>query len=155
MSVKAYNPYIAGRVRASRNSVSPLNIYAISRYKDRKDSVKSKTGDSSSLVFLLGVHEGNLNCIKLNDLNPKTFFNWTKKFQKNGKIKMQNIEQFKDVFKNFSSNGKALFEGYVKRDKRIYTPKTYRMYRVNGIQNIQEVMITPTALQQFYNVTID
>lgn len=155
MSVKDYNPYIAGRVRASRNAVTPLNIYAIARYKDRHDEVSSRAGDKSSLVFVLGIHEGNLNCIKLNEISPDTFFKWAKKLQKNRKVNLGDIQELNDVFKNFNKNGKAIFEGYVKRDKNIYTPKTYRMYRINGIQSISRVKLIPEVFQNYFNATID
>lgn len=153
--MKKYNPYIASRVRISRSAVEPHNIYAITRYEDRNENLKSKPRDNASLIFVMGIYEDKLNSIKLNDIEPKTFFSWLKKLRKNRPMKLEQIVNLDDVLKNFDNQGKAIFEGYVKGNKQIYNPKTYRTYRMDGLRSISRVVLQPQVYQEFFEATIE
>lgn len=146
----SYKKYIAIENRIPRRDIKPNNIYRISTYKTRKDNVKRiSDGDSSSLVYAIGIHDGQLNCLKLNEIPPSVFLKWLRKLVV-PTVKMGDIEKLSDALIKTEKDGKKLFESYIKPDKSIYNNKygAYRSYNMEGLRYIQEVYLTPNTLNK-------
>ena len=72
--MKDYKPYIERESRISRSSIRPLNVYRIRNYRTVKGDFKRLEGDDTSYIFVIGIQEGKLHSIKLNDIEPREFF---------------------------------------------------------------------------------
>lgn len=140
----SYKGFIASSKRVSRSEIKPKSIYRISSYRNRSDELKSKAGSKSDLIFVIGLHEGKVNALKISEIKPDTFFKWLKKLV-NPRVEMTEVREMADALKSWDGSGKILFEKYIKPDKSIYSSKgsPYRTYIQSGIVNVQEIILRP------------
>jgi len=142
-----YKKFIQSEVRASKQSISPMNLYRISTYKTVDGKLKSEPGDKSSIVFVTGLHPNPqkdklINCLKVSELPPLEFMGWLKKLV-NKNVKLEEIVRLSDLLIKTEPTGKRLFEQYVKPSNIVYNLKEsiYRTYNVTGIIYIQEIFL--------------
>jgi hypothetical protein len=130
---------------------NPRNFYRISRYENVDGEVKSLVGNNSSIIFVIGIYENKVNCIKINEIRPQIFLRWFSTLIKNGITveDIDNIEKTSDILPFYDRTGNNLFESKVK-NKPIYiqTPNPYRTYTLDGIKYIQEIKLKNNILKQ-------
>lgn len=136
--------YIDKEIRVSKSLISPRNLYRISAYEYADGESRSLSGANSSLVFVFGIFEKKLSCIKLNDVTDDAFKSWLKTLIKSG-VKESDIDSMKkleDVLIESDVQGNRIFESKIK-GKPIYntTPRTYRTYNMDGLKYIQEIKL--------------
>jgi hypothetical protein len=130
------------RVKSQFLKLNPKNFYRISRYEYSNGDIKSMPGRDSSLIFVIGVFDDIVNCLKLNEVRPEIFLQFVSKILKSG-IKSEmidNMNQFSDIVIPGDKSGKLLFESKIKTNK-IYNlkPTPYRTYNLGGIKYIQKI----------------
>ena len=148
-----YKPLIEREERVSKSNLFPRNIYRISSYEYKDGKTKSLAGIKSSLVFLVGIFEKKLICLKISEVKPDKFFQWLKTIEQTGLTNedFDKAEKLEDLLILDNRAGSKIFEGYIK-NKPIYNlkPSPYRTYNLDGIKYIQQVHIKKDILKSFY-----
>lgn len=145
-----YRFFIEKEIRISRNDIIPNNIYKISLYRYKDEGVKSLPPPESSLIFVIGIYDKRVNCLKLNNINPILFFNWLKTIKRK-EINEESIKNkilLSDLLIKTDLKGTRLFESYIK-NKPIYNvkPSPYRTYELTGIRYVSEVKLKDEHLK--------
>lgn len=156
MAVNHYLRYVklfefGKRVQKGYLKLNPRNFYRVSRYEYADGDVKSLTGNNSSLIFVLGVHDEKVNCIKLNEVGLEIFMRWFPTILK-PTIKAESVDSMEmtsDLIIDGDKSGKTLFESKVKTNA-IYrvNPRPYRTYNLDGLQYIQEIKLKSEVLKE-------
>jgi hypothetical protein len=146
----SYSRFIDKEVRISKSLITPGNLYRISSYSYADGEARAQTGPNSSLIFVFGIHEKKLNCLKLNDVSTDIFKNWLKTLLKSD-LKSEDIDSMKkleDIIIESDMQGNKLFESKIK-GKSIYNtnPRPYRTYNIVGLNYIQEVKLKSDFLK--------
>lgn len=131
---------------------NPRNFYRISRYEYSDGDTKSLVGNESSLVFVIGVFENKVNCIKLNEVRPEVFIRWFPTILKPS-LKVEDIDKANslDEIVIFDSlDGNVLFESKIKTHP-IYKqePRPYRTYNLDGLKYIQQIQLKKEVIKSF------
>jgi hypothetical protein len=139
-----YKKYIESEVRASKSMLEPGNLYRISSYEYSDGESRSLAGANSSIIFVFGIYEKKLNCLKLNEVKTDKFKNWLQTILKEG-LKPEDVDSMKtldEIIITTDRAGNRLFESKIK-GKPIYTndPRPYRTYTLDGLKYIQEIKL--------------
>jgi len=130
---------------------NPRNFYRISRYENIEGDVKSLIGNESSLIFVIGIFDNKVNCIKLNEIRTEIFLRWFSTIIQNNIIfeDIDKMEKTSDILPFYDKTGNILFETKIK-NKPIYNqnPSPYRTYTLDGIKYIQEIKLKTNILKQ-------
>jgi hypothetical protein len=156
MAVNYYNQYknifiFENRVSSQFVKMNPRNFYRISRYEYTDGDTKSLAGIESSLIFVIGVFEDKVNCIKLNEVRPELFMKWLPTILKPS-IKMEEVDNstnMNDLIITDNISGNKLFESKIKPHS-IYKqePRPYRTYNLDGLKYIQQINLKKDLLKQ-------
>lgn len=155
MAVNHYLRYVklfefGKRVQKGYLKLNPRNFYRVSRYEYADGDVKSLTGNNSSLIFVLGVYDEKVNCIKLNEVGLEIFMRWFPTMLKptTKDEDVDKMEMTSDLIIDSDRSGKTLFESKVK-GKSIYNqnPRPYRTYNLDGLQYIQEIKLKAETIK--------
>ncbi len=146
----SYNKFIDKEVRTSKSLITPANLYRISSYEYADGESRSLAGANSSLIFVFGIHEKKVNCLKLNDVSTDVFKTWLKTLIK-PTTKNEDIDSMKkleEIIIDSDAQGNKLFESKIK-GKPIYNinPRPYRTYNIEGLKYIQEVKLKADFLK--------
>ena len=76
--VLQYKNLIESEVKLSKSQIKPRNIYRILVYEYADGERKSLAGAKSTLVFVVGIFEKQLFCLKISEIKPEKFFLWLK-----------------------------------------------------------------------------
>jgi hypothetical protein len=148
-----YLPFIDVEEAVSKTLVRPRNVYKIISYEYIDGKTKTLTGPKISYVFVLGIFEKKLNCIKISEIRPDKFFEWFKTLFKKAltEEKVMEAERLEDLIVFGDRQGNKLFNTYVK-GKQIYNqnPCPYRTYNLDGIRQISEIKFKKEILRQYY-----
>ena len=148
-----YLPFIDTDEAIAKTLVRPRNIYKIISYEYIDGKTKTLTGPKTSYVFVLGIFEKKLNCIKLSEVRPERFFDWFKTIFKKSltEEKLMEAERLEDLIILGDRQGNKLFNSYVK-GKQIYNqnPCPYRTYNLDGIRQISEIKFKKEILKEHY-----
>ena len=131
----------------SRNNIKPRNLYRIQTYSG---------GDPNSAeryVFVIGVVDDKIHCLKLNEILPKDFISFLNKIIDKRKP-IGPVTTLNEIVKKFNKGGSDLFEQYVKKDTNVYSKnvKSYRIYNQDKISTVSEVFFEPTLLEEFFDI---
>jgi hypothetical protein len=150
-----YSPYIQKYVRASRQNMTPLNIYKIQTYRYADGVVRRKLGLETSLIFSVGIYLKELYCIRLNEIKPAQFFTWSNRiFNRDSlnEIKDETIS-FRSVIKEFNENGRDLFLNHIKPSSVVYknqNKQNFRTYLIKNIIYTQEAVFDMKKIKEIY-----
>jgi hypothetical protein len=147
-----YKPFIANEMRVGKQTIRPRNVYRISSYKYSKDGQKSLTGNKSSLIFVIGIYDKKLICLKISELKPEKFFQWLYTVVRKSEIpKIDEIQKLEELLVESDRGGKSLFTGYVEKSPIVYKRKDpiYRTYNLDSIIYIQEVQFEKSYLKEY------
>ena len=139
-----YKKYIESEIRSSKSMLEPGNLYRISSYDYSDGETRSLAGINSSIIFVFGIYEKKLNCLKLNEVKTDKFKTWLQTILKQG-LKSEDIDSMKtldEIIIPTDRAGNRLFESKIK-GKSIYTndPRPYRTYTIDGLKYIQEIKL--------------
>jgi hypothetical protein len=139
------------RVQKNYLKLNPRNFYRISRYAYADGDVKSLSGNNSSLVFVIGVHDEKVNCIKLNEVSVEIFTRWFPTLLKptTKAEDVDTMEMTSDLIIEGDRSGKGLFDSKIK-GRSIYNanPRPYRTYNLDGLQYIQEIKLKSETIKE-------
>lgn len=144
-----YTQIMTPEKRIGRNNIIPRNIYRISTYTGSKPV--TKVGKDSRWVFVIGKVDDKIHCIRLNDIKPLDFLKWLNKIR-DKRIPIGKDQQLSLLLKKFSKEGTQLFESYIKNDTSVYQVghSTYRIYKLEKIQNIWEIRFEENFLRETF-----
>ena len=149
-----YKPFIEKEDAISKILVRPKNIYKIVYYQYADGTSKSLSGPKTAYVFVTGIYDKKLVCLKISEIQPDKFFMWLKNlFQKS--LTNERIDESKrldEIMIRSDRNGSSLFSKYVS-GKSIFTQtkNPYRTYNMDGIRQISEVVIKKDTLKEYFN----
>lgn len=156
MAVNHYLRYmklfeLGKRVQKGYLKLNPRNFYRVSRYEYADGDVKSLAGNNSSLIFVIGVHDDKVNCIKLNEVSVEIFLRWFPTVLKPA-IKLEDVDgmdMVSDLILEGDRSGKGLFDSKIKGNA-IYNvnPRPYRTYNLDGLQYIQELKFKKELIKE-------
>ena len=63
---RQYKTFLKPERRIPRSQIRPRNIYRITTYKD--GDPRTKQGEDARYVFAIGIVDGKLHCIKINEI---------------------------------------------------------------------------------------
>lgn len=148
-----YLPFIETEEMVSKTLIRPRNLYKIVSYEYVDGKTKTLAGPKTSYVFVLGIFEKKLNCIKISEVRPERFFAWFKTIFKKSltEEKVMESERLEDLIIFGDRQGNKLFNTYVK-GKQIYlqNPCPYRTYNLDGIRQISEIKFKKEILKEHY-----
>jgi hypothetical protein len=156
MAVNYYIQYVelfefGKRVQKQFVKMNPQNFYRISRYEYSDGDTKSLVGRDASLIFVIGVYDNKINCIKLNEVKPNIFINFISAIIKNTvkKEDVDNMKMFSDIVIPSNITGNVLFESKIKRNI-IYKqePRPYRTYNLDGLKYIQQIDLKKEIIKE-------
>jgi hypothetical protein len=149
-----YKPFIEKEDPISKILVRPKNIYKIVYYQYADGTAKTLSGPKTAYVFVIGIYDKKLICLKISEMRPDKFFLWLKTlFQKS--LTNERIDESKrldEITIRSDRNGNAIFSRYVKGKAIVTQGKNpYRTYNMDGIQQISEITISKDTLKEYFN----
>ena len=149
-----YKPFIEKEDPISKILLRPKNIYKIVYYQYADGVAQTLSGPKTAYVFVIGIYDKKLICLKISEMRPDKFFLWLKTlFQKS--LTNERIDESKrldEITIRSDRNGNAIFSRYVK-GKAILTQgkNPYRTYNMDGIRQISEITISKDTLKEYLN----
>jgi hypothetical protein len=149
-----YKRFIEKEDSVSKILVRPKNIYKIVYYEYADGTVKTLSGPKTSYVFVIGIYDKKLVCLKISEIRPDKFFLWLKSiFQKS--LTNERIDESKrldEIIIRSDRNGSTLYNRYVSGKPILTQSKNpYRTYNMDGIRQISEIIINKDTLKEYLN----
>jgi len=134
----------------SKNNIKPRRIYKISSYS------KGDPMANERFVFVVGIVENKIHCLKLNDIQPKKFITFLNKIRDKRKP-IDDETPINELLLKFDIGGSRLFEQYIKKDINVYSKKlnSYRVYREDRITTIAEIQFEEEFLREIFNEKVN
>jgi len=149
-----YKPFIEKEDPISKILLRPKNIYKIVYYQYADGVAQTLSGPKTAYVFVIGIYDKKLICLKISEMRPDKFFLWLKTlFQKSlTNEKIDESKRLDEITIRSDRNGNAIFSRYVK-GKAILTQgkNPYRTYNMDGIRQISEITISKDTLKEYLN----
>jgi len=149
MYTRQYKAFLKPERRVPRSQIRPTNIYRITTY--RGGDPITRTGDDARYVFVIGVINEKVHCIKLNPIKPIDFTMFIRKLR-DKRIPIGSDQALELLLKRFSKDGNALFESFVKNNSKLYSSqlKNYRTYILDKITNAYEIRFEEDFLRELF-----
>ena len=146
---RQYQSFLKPERRVPRSQIRPRNIYRITTYRGGDPITKS--GEDARYVFVIGIIDEKVHCIKLNPIRPLDFTVFINKLR-DKRIPIGSDQALELLLKRFSRDGNALFESFVKNNSKIYSPqlKNYRTYILDKITNAYEIRFEEDFLRNLF-----
>lgn len=151
--IQLYRPLIHSQLRVPRSRIRPNNIYRLATYKTVEGEMKRLSGLNETLLFVTGLFEGNIYGLKLNNIMPRFFFQWSQKIVTNTDVLQEedDIISFSKLTEVRDLRGQFLYENYIRENPILEKPKIpFRTYKLSGIQYISEVYLKKDVLELYY-----
>ena len=148
---RQYKSFLKPERRIGKSLIRPRNIYRITTYKGGQPATRS--GDDARYVFVIGIIDNKVHCIKLNPIKPIDFTTMIAKLR-DKRIPVTEDIQLELMLKKFSKDGAALFSSYIKNDSKLYSRslKNYRTYKLDNITNVYEIRFEQDFLEELFKV---
>ena len=149
-----YRPFIEKEDPISKVLVRPKNIYKIVYYQYADGVAKTLSGPKTAYVFVIGIYDKKLVCLKISEIRPDKFFLWLKSiFQKTlTNERIDESDRLDEITIRSDRTGSTLFNRYVKGKTIVTQNKNpYRTYNMDGIRQISEVIINKDTLKEYFN----
>jgi hypothetical protein len=146
---REYKAFLKPEKRVGKSLIRPRNIYRITTYKGGDPATKG--GDDARYVFVIGIIDNKVHCIKLNPIKPIDFTSLIAKLR-DKRIPIAEELQLELMLKKFSKDGASLFSSYIKPNNKIYSRslKNYRTYKLDSITNVYEIRFEQDFLQELF-----
>lgn len=148
-----YMQFVEAEISVSKTLVRPRNVYSIKSYTDVNGKTHTYVGAKAAIVFVLGIADQKLWCLKLTDVRPTIFWKWMAPLLKKNVIVDDKIKKLEDLLLVDTRNGKKIFENFVK-SKTIYNiePAAFRSYNLSGVNLIKELKFDLNFLKKQYGL---
>jgi hypothetical protein len=132
----------------------PKNIYKLNVYEYSDGKIKTLSGIRTSIIFLLGIHQKKLICIKISDMKPELFFNWLSKLFKKelSHESFDKATRLEDLLMVSDLAGNLLFSKFKSSPLYRLEPSVYRTYSMTGIKNIEQLDLKKDILKKTYGL---
>lgn len=144
-----YRPLIESETIVPPLRLKPRNIYRLKVYEYADGKQKALTGSKTTLVFLIGIFEKKLHCLKISEVRPDIFFKWLSTIMKRSVTDetILDYSELDELVQKSTKSGQPLYTSKIK-DKSIYKRKEhiYRVYLMSGVKQIVEVKFKPNVL---------
>ena len=149
MYTRQYKSFLKPEKRVPRSQIRPRNIYRITTYRGGNPITKS--GEDARYVFVIGIIDEKVHCIKLNPIRPIEFTMFIRKLR-DRRIPIGSDQALELLLKKFSRDGSSLFESFVKNNPKIYSSqlKNYRTYILEKITNAYEIRFEEDFLRDLF-----
>ena len=146
-----YRPFIEKEDSISKILIRPKNVYKIVYYEYADGTAKTLSGPKTAYVFVIGIYDKKLVCLKISEMRPDKFFLWLNTiFQKS--LTDERIDESKrldEITIRSDRNGSTLYNRYVSGKSILTQGKNpYRTYNIDGIRQISEVIIKKDTLKE-------
>ena len=146
---RQYTKFLRPEKRIPRAQIRPRNIYRITTYKDGDPPTQS--ADKARYVFVIGIVNNKVHCIKLNPIVPLHFTQLIGKLR-DKRLPLSSQLRLEDMLKKFAKDGNALFDSYIKGNQKLYRRdlKNYRTYILDKIVNVYEIRFEQEVLENLF-----
>lgn len=146
---RQYKSFLRPERRVGKSLIRPRNIYRITTYKGGEPATRS--GDDARYIFVIGIVDKKLHCIKLNPIKPIDFTTFIAKLR-DKRIPIGSDQSLEFLLKKFSKDGANLFGTYIKNNNKLYsrTLSNYRTYKIDNITNVYEIRFEQDFLQELF-----
>jgi len=146
-----YKPLIESEEAVSKSRVLPRNIYKISSYRYADGTQKTLSGIETAYVFVLGIFDKKLSCIKISEIKPEKFFKWLKPTFKSGLTVEQfdSAQKLEELLILADKPGKKMVNLLQQSSLYNNNPNPYRTYTLAGIKQITEIRIKKDILKKY------
>ena len=150
--INQYKEFLVPEKRVPKNQIKQCNIYRVSTY-----SGDTKSGSESRYIFVIGRVGDKIHCIKLNEVLPANLIKLIKDVRDKSKQLTKDYKDLASLLKSFDREGKRLFEGYIKRNRGLYSYKlgNYRTYFINKLQYVSLIDFEYEELAKLLNEKVD
>lgn len=135
--------------RIPRSEIRPRNIYRITTYRGGQPATKG--ADEARYVFVIGIIDNKVHCIKLNPIKPLDFTNLIGKLRDKRQPVSADL-RLEYMLKKFDRTGNNLFDAHIKNNNKIYNRqfKNYRTYILENIVNVYEIRFEQPVLERLF-----
>ena len=146
---RQYTKFLKPERRIHRSEIRPRNIYRITTY--RGGNPPTKTAEESRYVFVIGILDKKIHCIKINPINPLHFTQLIGRLR-DKRLPLSSDLRLELMLKKFDRTGNSLFDGYIKNNKNVYRKdfNNYRTYFLDKIQNVYEIRFEQDILENLF-----
>ena len=138
-----------------KTSLAPKNIYKITTYEYADGTKKSFSGTKTSLVFVIGIYDKKISCLKISEMPSSIFFNWLKTISiKNlEEERIDELQTLDEIMIRSDRPGNKIFNSYIKSNT-IYNrnPNPYRTYIIKNIGSVSEIKLKKEVLMEVFDV---
>ena len=102
-------------------------------------------------MFVIGIVDKKVHCIKLNPIKPIDFTTLIAKLR-DKRIPIGSDQSLELLLKKFSKDGASLFSSFIKNNNKLYSRSlsNYRTYKIDNITNIYEIRFEQDFLQELF-----
>tara|TARA_Y100000389_G_scaffold4048_1_gene3865 strand:+ start:1135 stop:1659 length:525 start_codon:yes stop_codon:yes gene_type:complete len=146
---RQYKSFLKPERRIGKSLIRPRNIYRITTYKGGQPATRS--GDDARYIFVIGIVDKMIHCIKLNPVKPIDFTTLIARLR-DKRIPIGSDQSLELLLKKFSKDGNNLFTTYIKNNNKLYSRSlaNYRTYKLDNITNIYEIRFEQDFLQELF-----
>ena len=146
---RQYKAFLKPERRIGKSLIRPRNIYRITTYKGGEPATRS--GEDARYVFVIGIVDKKVHCIKLNPIKPIDFTTLIAKLR-DKRIPIGSDQSLELLLKKFSKDGASLFSSFIKNNSKLYSRSlsNYRTYKIDNITNIYEIRFEQDFLQELF-----
>jgi hypothetical protein len=146
---RQYTKFLKPEKRISRSELRPRNIYRITTYRGGKPATKS--AEEARYIFVIGILDKKLHCIKINPINPLHFTQLIAKLR-DKRLPLSSDLKLELMLKKFDRTGNNLFDTYIKNNKKLYRKElnNYRTYFLDKIVNVYEIRFEQDILESLF-----
>lgn len=146
---RQYKSFLKPERRIGKSLIRPRNIYRITTYKGGQPATRS--GDDARYIFVIGIVDKKIHCIKLNPIKPIDFTTLIARLR-DKRIPIGSDQSLELLLKKFSKDGNNLFTTYIKNNNKLYSRSlaNYRTYKLDNITNIYEIRFEQDFLQELF-----
>lgn len=146
---RQYKSFLKPERRIGKSLIRPRNIYRITTYKGGQPATRS--GDDARYIFVIGIVDKMIHCIKLNPVKPIDFTTLIARLR-DKRIPIGSDQSLELLLKKFSKDGNNLFTTYIKNNNKLYSRSlaNYRTYKIDNITNIYEIRFEQDFLQELF-----
>jgi len=149
-----YKPFIESEKSVSKTLILPRNVYRITSYKYSDGEQKSLSGDKASLVFVTGIFDKKIYCVKISEVKPDMFFKWLKTIMlKNLKEEdFSNLKLLENLTIKTDKAGKRLYSTLKGKSIINQNIPSFRTYILPNIKQISLVEFKMEAIEKVYGI---
>lgn len=150
-----YKPLIESEKSVSKTLIRPRNIYRIQAYEYIDGTNKTFTGIHTAYVFVIGIYDKKLNCIKISEVRPQIFSTWFKSVLRK-RINSTIIDESKtlsDIIVRGNLTGNSFFAPKVKSAQIYKQPiSVYRTYILQNVKQVKEITLKKQYIKDLLGI---